>query len=68
MRSYVPKISSNSNICQGLFEDQSGQSGDTLEQIFPYAIFLGYGFDKDTPPRATDIRSGTSDSPAKEPP
>ncbi|MBN6192673.1 hypothetical protein JQN58_37985 [Aneurinibacillus sp. BA2021] len=37
------------------------ESSDTLEQIFQIGAILGYGFDKDTPPRATDIRRATSD-------
>ena len=65
MRSYVPKISSSSNICQAVFETAARESPDTLEQIFQIRAFLGYGFDKDTPPRATDIRSGTSDHAVK---
>jgi len=34
MRSYVPKLSSNSNICQAFFEKVTRESVDTLEQIF----------------------------------
>src|SRR5690606_25199883 len=30
----------------------------TLERIFRFPKKLGYGFDNDSPPRATDIRTG----------
>jgi hypothetical protein len=36
-------------------------SADTLEQIFQIGPFLGYGFDENTTPRASDIRRATSD-------
>ncbi len=61
MRSYVPKVSSNSNICQDFFETCTGKEPDTLEQIFPIGALLGYGFDTNTPPRASDIRTETPD-------
>jgi hypothetical protein len=32
---------------------------DTLEQIFRFPGELGYGFDEVSPPRATDIRTGS---------
>ncbi len=66
MRSYVPNLSSNSNICQELFETLHPLAPDTLEQIFRIGRFLGYGFDKDTPPRATDIRIAAPATPPKE--
>ncbi|QTV79782.1 hypothetical protein [Microbacterium sp. NIBRBAC000506063] len=45
MRSFVPKISSISNICQAFFENRFDALGDTLEQIFRFALIIGYGFD-----------------------
>lgn len=62
MRSYVPKLSSNSNICQAFFETKVRESADTLEQIFHFGAILGYGFDVNTPPRASDIRTETPES------
>lgn len=62
MRSYVPKLSSNSNICQAFFEKLTRESEDTLEQIFHIWPILGYGFDTNTPPRASDIRTETPES------
>ena len=62
MRSYVPKLSSNSNICQAFFEKPGRQYLDTLEQIFQIQVILGYGFDTNTPPRASDIRTETPES------
>jgi len=44
------------------------ETGDTLEQIFRIAAFLGYGFDNDTPPRATDIRRAAPEPRTKEHP
>lgn len=66
MRSYVPNVSSNSNICQDLFETKPKIAPDTLEQIFRIGVFLGYGFDNATPPRATDIRRAAPESRTKE--
>jgi hypothetical protein len=38
------------------------QSADTLEQIFQIRMILGYGFDTNTPPRASDIRRAASET------
>ena len=45
MRSYVPKLSSISNICQVFFENRFEEMRNTLEQSFRFAVILGYGFD-----------------------
>ncbi|GAB3600766.1 hypothetical protein [Microbacterium tumbae] len=51
-----------------LLRNRRGECSDTLEQIFSAASFLGYGFDNDTPPRATDIGAAAADQPTKEQP
>jgi len=43
-----------------ILRNLSRESADTLEQIFQIQTILGYGFDTNTPPRATDIRRATS--------
>jgi hypothetical protein len=42
-----------------ILRKQIRESADTLEQIFQIGAILGYGFDENTPPRASDIRRGT---------
>ncbi|HWU30582.1 MAG TPA: hypothetical protein VN041_15995 [Microbacterium sp.] len=42
-----------------ILRNPSENVADTLEQIFRFPRILGYGFDMDSTPLATDIRTGS---------